>query len=157
MVSTVTSTCKECGKYVPGNKNFCDRSCAATHTNKNREIEKICEVCNTKFFATAGNAKYCSDECSDKTPGSNGYRRGTSPSKEWKRMKRKVDRSVCYRCGWNQTTCDLAHIKARSDGGSNKPENLIVLCPNCHRLADKTEKIDIEDLPTVYDREDQWK
>jgi 5-methylcytosine-specific restriction endonuclease McrA len=30
-------------------------------------------------------------------------------------------------------------IKPRAEGGSNKLNNLIVLCPNCHALADKGE------------------
>jgi hypothetical protein len=30
-------------------------------------------------------------------------------------------------------TLDIHHIEKVSDGGGNSPENLIALCPNCHR------------------------
>lgn len=31
---------------------------------------------------------------------------------------------------------EVHHIQPRSEGGANEPENLIVLCPTCHRKAD---------------------
>ena len=41
----------------------------------------------------------------------------------------------CDMCGWDKSTCDFHHIKPISEGGRSNPSNLIVLCPNCHRLA----------------------
>lgn len=42
-------------------------------------------------------------------------------------------------CEWCDDRTDhpeVHHIKPRSEGGPNKPSNLIVLCPDCHRKAD---------------------
>lgn len=43
----------------------------------------------------------------------------------------------CEWCGEAIDSPDVHHIKPRSEDGLNEPENLIVLCPNCHRKADK--------------------
>ncbi|MFB6213693.1 MAG: HNH endonuclease [Candidatus Nanohaloarchaea archaeon] len=42
----------------------------------------------------------------------------------------------CEWCGKDIDSPDVHHIKPREEGGPNKPSNLIVLCPNCHRKAD---------------------
>lgn len=47
----------------------------------------------------------------------------------------KRARIACMTCGWNRTSLDLHHIQRKADGGSDADENLIVLCPNCHRMA----------------------
>lgn len=43
-------------------------------------------------------------------------------------------------CEWCETRIDapdVHHIEPRGEGGPNEPRNLIVLCPNCHRKADR--------------------
>lgn len=43
-------------------------------------------------------------------------------------------------CEWCETRVDspdVHHITPRSEGGANRSGNLIVLCPNCHRKADR--------------------
>lgn len=43
-------------------------------------------------------------------------------------------------CEWCETRIDspdVHHITPRSENGGNEPTNLIVLCPNCHRKADR--------------------
>lgn len=44
--------------------------------------------------------------------------------------------AVCVECGWDKAHCDVHHRIPQSKGGKNTIENAIVLCPNCHRLAD---------------------
>ena len=52
---------------------------------------------------------------------------------------RKLERKAgfkCEMCGRKLTlTPDIHHIKPRAKGGSNRESNLIVLCPNCHRMV----------------------
>lgn len=68
-----------------------------------------------------------------------------------KKEYRQILKSYSYKCAlcdWNlpynapdgkkqyQGGCDLHHITPYSEGGSNEANNLILLCPNCHKLAD---------------------
>jgi hypothetical protein len=48
----------------------------------------------------------------------------------------RADRQ-CEWCDTEVDSPDVHHITPREDGGPNEPENLIVLCPNCHRKADR--------------------
>ncbi len=41
----------------------------------------------------------------------------------------------CMVCGWNKAACDCHHINPKGNGGKHTLENGIILCPNCHRLA----------------------
>lgn len=43
----------------------------------------------------------------------------------------------CEWCGDPTDTPEVHHIEPRSEGGSNEPRNLIVLCPGCHSKADR--------------------
>lgn len=61
------------------------------------------------------------------------------PNKTYKAItvgqKIKLQRgNKCEMCGWDKGNCDVHHIKPKSKGGTDDISNLIVLCPNCHRL-----------------------
>lgn len=43
---------------------------------------------------------------------------------------------VCAVCGWTETTNDVCHIVPRKRGGENTFENIVMLCPNHHRMLD---------------------
>jgi len=43
--------------------------------------------------------------------------------------------SECSLCGWDKVNCDIHRIKHGCFGGKYIKENIVVLCPNCHRLA----------------------
>lgn len=53
-----------------------------------------------------------------------------------RRMLKKQKIAHCEYCG-NKTKeiLQIHHIEAISNGGSNDLENLIILCPNCHKSA----------------------
>ncbi len=42
----------------------------------------------------------------------------------------------CCLCGWADSTVDLAHIISKASGGQYELDNIVPLCPNCHRLFD---------------------
>lgn len=46
----------------------------------------------------------------------------------------EIDVKSCVVCGWNKTNCDIHRIKHGKDGGKYEKNNVIVVCPNCHRL-----------------------
>lgn len=41
----------------------------------------------------------------------------------------------CIMCGWDKTALDIHHVIERKNGGTNDHNNLVPLCPNCHRMA----------------------
>lgn len=59
-----------------------------------------------------------------------------TPKKISHAAKKKALQPFCYICGFDKAIEDH-HITPRSQGGTNKLENRINLCPNCHTLAHK--------------------
>lgn len=54
----------------------------------------------------------------------------------WKNAMVRMFTDRCMRCGWSEAHCDTHHIVPKREGGQRTLENGILLCPNCHRLAD---------------------
>src|SRR3954469_1326719 len=46
----------------------------------------------------------------------------------------EMSKRPCARCGWNESYCDRHRIIPASQGGKYNRDNVIPLCPNCHRL-----------------------
>lgn len=55
----------------------------------------------------------------------------------WLQALTRVYGDKCMRCGWGEESCDAHHIRPKSKGGRHEIANGIILCPNCHRLADR--------------------
>lgn len=58
-----------------------------------------------------------------------------------KRVKEIVwerDGGVCAVCG-SPNAAPVAHYIARSQGGLGIPENIVTLCPDCHRAYDQSD------------------
>lgn len=157
-------SCLECGnKIVKYGKKFCSRRCSGLYNNRNcknlknarkgplpKVIEnKTCLKCGD--ILNPGAKKYCSRECQ------NLYIRDKRAA-EWLNgnltiatVKGGLSRTIrtylieknnykCSRCGWgeinsfsNRIPLEIDHI----DGNAynNKPENIAILCPNCHSLT----------------------
>lgn len=47
----------------------------------------------------------------------------------------------CQLCGWDKSYCDTHRILSGKDGGTYEKHNIMVLCPNCHRLQHFPTKI----------------
>lgn len=62
----------------------------------------------------------------------------------------------CAVCGWGEDTCDIHHILSRARGGSNLLENLVCICPNCHRKA-HSKKISAEYLSSLSMKDFDWR
>lgn len=45
------------------------------------------------------------------------------------------DMGICRCCGIKANEYEIHHIKSRYQGGSDHPQNLILLCVNCHNLT----------------------
>jgi hypothetical protein len=50
------------------------------------------------------------------------------------RMPNHLTGEPCSKCGWDKSFCDTHRIIGGKDGGKYTKDNVISLCPNCHRL-----------------------
>lgn len=150
-------TCLYCGKELSNNRGkFCCRSCAATYNNLSRKTttkgkQKMCKciVCGEQFLVSIhiGKNKFKCDKCKKHNrPHSKNVNSILDCSKRTVGKILKRAGVGCSICGWNESTCDIHHIIPREDGGSNDNSNLIIICPNCHRICHTTSKYDIKFL-----------
>lgn len=149
--------CVNCGKEIPKDKKFCDKSCAATYNNKhhpkrtNGRKKPKCLGCGVQLDDY--HRKYCSNACQGKLKNSETIQRVISEDwGDWN--KGTIDRNSkmylisvhgekCMKCGWdevNQWTgkvpIELNHIDGNPENHSLS--NLELLCPNCHSLSEFT-------------------
>ena len=132
--------------------NFCSRSCSASYFNKFRKVTKLCIQCKSEIITRYGklNRLFCSKMCasqykkqskiqdwlSGKTSGS-----GVGGCLQFVRNYMLEQAGYkCSQCGWAETNqysntipIEIDHING--DYKNNRPENLRVLCPNCHALT----------------------
>lgn len=105
-----------------------------------------CRVCNKRVWAAPWALKrehpkqYCGRECF-KTYYRTHHSKVGEDNYFWNggayRFKRnnvlQRDNWTCKKCGIrDKLIMQVDHIKPRSRGGSNAPDNLQTLCPNCH-------------------------
>ncbi len=121
---------------------FCSRSCSARVTNKHYpkrvKAYKHCQGCNKKLDS---NRKFCTAECkqsfiwiNDRIPKI--LLGQISTTSTLKKFVVERDTHICSHCNikdiWNNKliVLQLDHIDGDSD--NNLPNNLRLLCPNCH-------------------------
>jgi hypothetical protein len=56
---------------------------------------------------------------------------GVYPDEFRTHINQRVNNTQCSICGWNKGPCDRHRIKPEI---GYIPENVVILCPNCHRL-----------------------
>lgn len=149
-----TKFCKFCEKEIrilsqgDRSKTFCNHSCSASFNNRLTAKVKTCPNCNEQF---KGSSKYCSTTCSKAytklmavtkwlTGEDDGVRGQNGTSMVVRKWLFEKHDSKCAECGWNEvntitgrTPLECHHIDGNHK--NNKPENLILLCPNCHSLT----------------------
>ncbi len=124
---------------------FCSRSCSSKQNglNKKGTLSKKCEVCNTLIDSRR---KYC-DECFKREKRVDiinttiGEYLKTYKARNISSQAKAVTKNreqICSHCGYDKFV-EVCHIKAVSSfppfstlAEVNAPDNLILLCPNCH-------------------------
>lgn len=143
--------CPGCGKLTM-NRSFCSSSCSVrvSNTTRIRTRRKPLHVCPTCGIETY-NKKYCSTAChrveryeilipqwlSGEISGCGESGEALSFVRRWILER---DGHKCSRCGWaeiNPVTGKSPIAMDHIDGNhtNNRPENLRILCPNCHSLT----------------------
>ena len=151
--------CKQCQQEFEadkreinrGNAQFCSLSCAATYRNTNKPLKNCtCTICNSIFKSINTKAKYCCNNCKLKA-----YRlKMKSNDSITRKIREYMINQPCEICKWNETSCDVHHILPVCEGGKDEIQNLLTLCPNCHRkvhrnLLSKDYLIQIVKLRTI--------
>jgi len=136
--------CKECNKTLDNQKNiFCDKSCAAKFNNrihpKKSKKKRVCKNCGNVINKYQN--IYCDINCYHEFE----FKNKTIPRYyDGKIFENNTIRRVliylfgakCFECGcddvWNEKplTLEVDHIDGNSD--NCVPDNLRLLCPNCH-------------------------
>ena len=122
--------CNECGTAirlsgrVPSKQYYC-KKCA------NSIISLRCDRCNREYQGIPKNNRiHLCAECQSNNKSDLAGLSSRTLSKIWARAN-----LPCSSCGWAECHCDIHHIIAVSEGGLDNLDNLVSLCPNCHRKA----------------------
>jgi hypothetical protein len=144
----VIEACENCGAEmivpVTGKRRtkYCSRKCYDARRS-DAKVKVECETCGKDFDlgrSARRRRRFCSRTCSGKAHSgtkANSFKHGGRTVKARKDRMKRLAINGCAFCSWNEAPCDVHHIVAIKDGGSDSFSNLIVLCPNHHRLADR--------------------
>jgi hypothetical protein len=157
-----------------GSGRFCSKSCASKR-NMTEEYKKkisvgvnkdnivkgkvkgskryfyICDKCGKEFeskiYRRNDRKKHCNN-CIRKSPHSIKSNNITLLDLSKRTVSKILKRAkvCCSICGWDESSCDIHHIIEKSIGGTNDVSNLIIVCPNCHRICHVEKKFDNEFL-----------
>lgn len=134
-----------------GLAKFCNRTCnlkwMAEHKPHNfqNKLETInCLNCGIQvqfYEAQYPGRKYCTAKCryihlASTKPKKIYMSITTRRSQSFRVAIRKLLIDKCVICDWTETKNDICHIKAVKDGGPNTLDNIVMMCPNHHRLFD---------------------
>lgn len=113
-----------------GNAKYCSLSCSAKNPRKNiKKFNRNCIYCGNSFLSRCSDSKYCSSICKQRN-----YRKNSKSVLSIKSFYNILGFLPCELCGWTESVRDIHHIIPVSKGGKNEINNLIVVCPNHHRM-----------------------
>lgn len=152
--SRVCLQCKNIFNYSDPSQKFCSKSCSATFNNFKRERkwpQTQCLNCLSTTNNYHGKSKFCGSKCSaqyrskelinDWLSGNNpGSQKNGGVKSSIRNYLLELANHSCSECGWNKVNpitnkspLEVDHIDG--DAFNNRPDNLRVLCPNCHSLT----------------------
>lgn len=172
--------CKE-NLYKKGlYRKYCSKSCASSHILSDQQKLNIsnglknskilhqshiytCNCCGKEFISERtfreGRKIHCNDCIQQRKHSKDNLISILDCSKRTISKILKRSNKGCAICGWNESTCDIHHIIPKSVGGTNDNSNLILVCPNCHRVIHTTNKYDNDFLiqRNLINTFDNWK
>lgn len=140
--------CLFCGKdhYSPkhAHRKCCSRECS-DKLRAAKKIDLVCDNCSIAFIRTKSYLKksksglrFCSRKCKDEAQRMGNHNSILRPSYykdgrySYREIARRAYPKVCNRCGYNEYPGILRVHHRNRDRKNNKPDNLEILCPNCH-------------------------
>lgn len=165
------SICESCGVNHDGSfgsGRFCSRGCANRRNHSNETKDKIsdsvkvhnmnrynyeysCPVCG-RYWHSKRKVKGDGRPTTCKNCKRNVKRRNDNAKSIKDLSKRTVSKIFrraeysCVLCGWDKSVCDIHHIIGIKNGGTDDMNNLIGICPNCHRVIHSEKEYDISFL-----------
>lgn len=143
--------CKGCDKILPYQKVlnkavFCGSSCSATFHNQQRgRSTKLCDCCNTPFVYSNKSQRYCSRKCfgiiKKNITTVRKFEKGLidrRPTMKRILLDRHGHKCQDSRCGiemWHDQPVPLELDHIDGNAGNNMPDNVRLLCPNCHAMT----------------------
>lgn len=163
----MSKLCIVCGQELTGSsqRKFCSKRCAAIYNNgkrkeknystkgKTKSVQCIRCGCNIEISIHSPRKSWICDKCKQNhNPHSKDVTKIKSILEFSKRTAVKILKRMgakCSICGWDESTCDIHHIIPKKNGGTDDMDNLIYICPNCHRICHTTNKYPIEYLKSL--------
>lgn len=138
----IVNVCQECGaafvaiKYHRHVQEFCSRRCA--NLSRNPHVVKVCTYCGIEYRITEYRAantvtKFCSHSCRLAEWAKQRREHPTKNSK-YRATAYEDHGRKCTRCGYDTVPQILIVHHIDHDRTNQRPENLTVLCPNCHAV-----------------------
>ena len=114
----------------------------------------ICEICGKSFLTnkTIRKDRYIRcDECKQHRKHSKEQEINSILDCSKRTISKILNRSKigCAICGWNESTCDIHHIIEKCNGGTDDVSNLIIVCPNHHRIIHTNKCYSVEYLQNL--------
>ncbi len=143
------SVCQNCNvslDYEKRTNKFCGHSCAATYNNPQKSwiVGTKCKECSSPI---PGRRVYCGHACRALWKSKYTIQKWLHDPAASSRLSVAVSKHLkkeaghrCTQCGWGEwnphtqaVPVEVDHIDGNST--NNQPDNLRVLCPNCHSLT----------------------
>jgi 5-methylcytosine-specific restriction endonuclease McrA len=115
----------------------CECDCGNTISRSSSSLRKVKGVCSCGCYLREFSKQHLANHIPWNKGKSYRFKSDTEPYANSAALKKAVIRlrgNSCELCGWNKARCDVHHKLPRSIGGLHTIDNVIILCPNCHRI-----------------------
>ncbi len=133
--------------YAPkhAGKRYCSQKCFRVSTRK--QIERVCDLCGTLFArrpsslaCSRSGLVFCTRKCKDEAQRMGRYKAVLFPkhhkdgSCSYRKIAFRHYAAKCNRCGFDAFVGILRVHHRDRNRKNNHPDNLEILCPNCHEI-----------------------